>query len=124
MEKEQYKELLEKNITKDYKKCEDRVVDDISKDDKKVANKLEVADRLYCTSKRDSFITIKDHKQNYMNNTKCRLINPCKSELGKISKQMLAKIIAIVKTKSQLQQWKNSNAVIDWFSNLDSKEKL
>ena len=123
MEKEQYNELLEKNITKDYKKCEDRVVDDITKDDKKVANKLEVADRLYCTSKRDSFITIKDHKQNYMNNTKCRLINPCKSELGKISKQMLAKIIAVVKTKSQLQQWKNSSSVIDWFSKLENKQK-
>ena len=35
-------------------------------------------------------ITIKDHKENYQNDTKCRLINP---ELGKISKQKLVKIV-------------------------------
>ena len=59
-----------------------------------------------------------------MNNTKCRLINPCKSELGKVSKQMLAKIISAVKSKSQLKQWKNSDSVIDWFSKFESKERL
>ena len=88
MEKENYKELLNNNITKHYKKTDAKTVDDISKNDKKVAVKLEVADRMYCTSKRDCFITVKDHKQNFRNNTKCRLINPCKSELGKASKQM------------------------------------
>mgnify|MGYP007114517358 CR=1 FL=1 len=69
MEKERYKELLNNNITKDYKKANDNVTKEISKNDKKVAAKLEIADRLYCTSKRDSFITIKDHKENFMNNT-------------------------------------------------------
>ena len=102
MEKANYIDLLNNNITKDYKKVEDKLVDDIAKKDKVVATKLEIEDRLYCTSKRDSFITIKDHKPNYMNNPKCRLINPCKSELGKVSKQMLSKIVSAVKIKSQL----------------------
>ena len=124
MEKDAYQELLNKNITKDYKKSDESVIDDIAKDDKKIADKLEVADRMYRTSKRDSFITIKDHKQNYMNNTKCRLINPCKSEMGKVSKQMLSKIIAAVKHKSQLQQWKNTDSVITWFSKLQNKQQL
>ena len=57
MEKENYKELLNNNVTKDYKKTDAKTVDDISKNDKKVAVKLEVADRMYCTSKRDCFIT-------------------------------------------------------------------
>ena len=117
MEKDAYQELLNKNITKDYKKSDDSVIDDIAKDDKKIADKLEVADRMYRTSKRDSFITIKDHKQNYINNTKCRLINPCKSEMGKV-------IIAAVKHKSQLQQWKNTDSVITWFSKLQNKQQL
>ena len=124
MDKERYKELLNNNITKDYKKVDDKVIKDITRNDQKEALKLEVADRVYCTSKRDSFITIKDHKQNYMNNTKCRLINPCKSEMGMISKQMLSKIITDVKTKSQLHQWKNSDSVIDWFSKLQNKQDL
>ena len=124
MDKDKYKELLSNNITKDYNKTDEIVTDDITMNDKKEAIKLEVADRAYCTSKRDSFNTIKDHKKNYMNNTKCRLINPFKSELGKISKQMLVKIIAAVKTSSQLQQWKNTHSVIDWFSKLDNKQDL
>ena len=41
-----------------------------------------------------------------------------------VSKQMLNKIIAEVKTKSQLQQWKNSHSVIDWFSKLNNKQNL
>ena len=61
-------------ITKDYKKVEDKLVDDIAKKYKVVATKLEIEDRLYCTSKHDSFITIKDHKSNYMSNPECRLI--------------------------------------------------
>ena len=41
-----------------------------------------------------------------------------------MSKQMLEKIILSVKTKSQLQQWKNTGSVLNWFSGLKGKEKL
>ena len=58
------------------------------KNDKKVATELEIDDRMYCTAKRDTFITLKDHKRQFMNNPKFRVINPTKSELGKVSKQM------------------------------------
>ena len=59
-----------------------------------------------------------------MNNPKFRVINPTKSELGKISKQMLTDIISAVKTKSHLVQWKNSDATIDWFVKLENKSNL
>jgi hypothetical protein len=37
--------------------------------------------------KREEFISLKDHKENFVNNPKCRLINPAKSgESGKLSK--------------------------------------
>jgi hypothetical protein len=67
---------------------------------------------------------LKDHKPQFMNNPKCRVINPCKSELGMVSSNMLAKIISVVKEKSQLQQWKNTNSVIEWFKGLEHKSKL
>ena len=60
----------------------------------------------------------------YWNNPKFRLINPTKSELGMVSKQMLSKIITAVKNKTQFMQWKNSDSVIHWFSQLSNKEKL
>ena len=124
MDKDRYKELLNNNITKDYKTATDTTVDDITKKDKEIATKLEIDDRVYCTSKRESFITLKDHKPNHMNNPKFRVLNPCKSELGKVSKQMLTKIVFDVKNKSQLQQWKNTDSVINWFSQLGEKMLL
>ena len=36
--------------------------------------------------------TPKDHKPNFGSNPKCRLINPTKTEIGKISKQILERI--------------------------------
>ena len=59
-----------------------------------------------------------------MNNPKFRVINPTKSELGMVSKKMLAEIILAVKTKAQLLQFKNADSTIDWFSKLERKEKL
>ena len=41
-----------------------------------------------------AFIMLKDHKPNFPNNIKCRLINSAKSNLGKISKQILQKLTA------------------------------
>ena len=124
VEKEAYNEHLESNITKEYKKAGKNVIRDIIKDDKKIAEALEIDDRLHVTTKRDCYITIKDHKPNYANNPSFRLINPCKSELGMVSKQMLVKIITAVKSKVHLTQWKNSDSVIDWFTNLKNKERL
>ena len=71
MEKDCYKELLNNNITKEYKKVDSNVTDDISKGDKAAAERLEIDDRLYCTQRRDAFITLKDHKQNFIKNPKC-----------------------------------------------------
>ena len=124
IDKEEYSNYLHNNITKDYKKVNDEVIVSIKDDDKKVAVNLEVDDRLYCTSKRDCFITVKDHKPQFMNNPKFRLINNCKSEIGMVSKKMLSKIILEVKTKSHLVQWKNSDSVTDWFQNLIEKQRL
>ena len=124
IEKERYIEYLNNNITKSYKKTDNRVIDDITKDDKKAAVDLDIHDRLYCTSKRECFITLKDHKPDFRNTPKFRLLNPTKSELGMVSKQMLVKIITEVKNKSHLLQWKNSDSVINWFSKLENKQRL
>ena len=96
VEKANYQNLLHKNITKDYKKADNDVVSNITKKDKDIAAKLDIEDRLYCTQKCEAFITLKDHKQQFFNNHKCRLINPCKPDLGMVSKHMLTEIISTV----------------------------
>lgn len=45
----------------------------------------------------DTFITLNDHKPNFTTNPKCRLINPLKSELGKVSKFLIEKVNTIIR---------------------------
>ena len=85
---------------------------------------MEVADRVFKMEKKEAVVTIKDHKPNYRNNTKTRLINPTKSYLGKVSKIKLASIIHKVKMRTKLSQWKNTSSVIHWFKGLSNKHRL
>ena len=106
--KEDYESLLEKNITKNYKKTDDKTFDDNTTLDAVIARKLELEDRIYKTSKKPAYITLKDHKPNFYIKPTCRLINPTKPEIGKISKQILARAVSIVRNQTKLNQWKNS----------------
>lgn len=73
------------------------------------------------TADKDAFITLKDHKPNFANKPTCRLINPTKSEIGKVSKQILDRINNSIANKYDLNQWKNTSAVINWFRSIDNK---
>ena len=116
--------LLKKNVTKDYKKTNEDRVSNINVKQKEIVTKLDLEERVFATQKQEATITIKDHKENYQNDTKCRLINPCKPELGKVSKQILEKIVAKVKVKTKVNQWKNTDSVIHWFKGLQNKQRL
>ena len=70
---------------------------------------------------KQAFITIKDHKENFKNNTKCRLINPMKSEIGKISQKK--DITRTLRNKLNLNQWINTNDVLKWFNDLENKSR-
>jgi hypothetical protein len=122
--KETYKELMMQNVIKEYNKCDDKVLEKVNKEYEDIADNLELDDRIDAFSKRDAFLTVKDHKANFMNNTKCRLINPAKSDLGKVSKSILSRIMTSLRERTKLNQWKNSFSVIDWFKKLNDKETL
>ena len=48
-----------------------------------------IADRVDQFIEVNSFITVKDHRPNFPSEVQCRLINPAKSNVGFISKQIL-----------------------------------
>jgi len=54
-------------------------------------------------AKRQAFITLKDHKDNFQNKPTCKLINPAKSEIGRISKQILDNINTTIRQKTGLK---------------------
>ena len=88
---------------------------------KSIANKLNLTDRINTTAEREPFITLKDHKPNFENNPTCRLINPRKSEIGKVSKQILDRINAKVIESTGMNQWNNTKSVLTWFNNIADK---
>ena len=88
---------------------------------KNIASDHSITDRIETMAKRESFITVKDHKENFVNNPKYRLINAAKSELGKVSKVIFDDINSKIRLATGFNQWKNSQSVIEWFRNIDNK---
>ena len=55
-------------------------------------SKTYILERVDYFGKSNAFVTLKDHKENFQSNPKCRLINPAKSEISKVSKFFIEKI--------------------------------
>ena len=68
--------------------------------------------------KKESFVTFKDHKENFENNPKCRLINPSKTDIGKIAKQILESYVHKLRDIAGANQWGNTTGVTEWFSSM------
>ena len=123
MGKESYEKLLKENVTKVYKKVDDTTVNKINKKAKDIASGMSLDKKVQCYANRPAFIYIKDHKENFPAIVKCRLINPAKSEMGKISKCILDRINVKVREETKFLQWRNTNSVIKWFKKIKNKKK-
>ena len=51
-------------------------------------------------AKSEAFLILKVHKENFHSHLPCRLINPAKSEMGRVSKRMLENIVETLKEKN------------------------
>ena len=89
---------------------------------KKIADKLSICDRVDRLQNDEAYIT-KDHKKNFQTNPTFRLTNPSKTNIGKISKKILDEINEKITSSIGVNQWKNSNAVIEWFKSILNKSK-
>ena len=74
MASEQYKTILTNNVTKTYRKAEQST--QLNMEREGIGKKME------CYAERPAFISFKDHKENFKHNTKCRLTNSSKKEMG------------------------------------------
>ena len=105
-------------MTASYKKSNEKLAENINKLGKKFAKDKGVIEKMDKNSTGECFITLKDHKENLNNNPKTRLLNPAKNELGRISKDLLDSINIELCAKLQLNQWKNTKEVIQWFNGI------
>ena len=120
--KNDYFKLLDKNITKDYMKTNYETVKKVNIEAASIATNLELEDRIEQLSESKAFITLKDHKENFQNDPKCRLINPAKSNIGKISKQLIQEINKEIREKLELKQWQSTDEVLKWFNKIENKK--
>ena len=68
-----------------------------------------------------SFITLRDHKSNFAHKPTCRLTNPTKSNIGRISKTILDRINNKITRASKFNQWSNTASVIECLKPLKQK---
>ena len=98
-------------------------IDQINNDTSRFANKLYIEDRLGKFKKKDTYILFKDHKPNFENKLQSRLINPSKTELGKVSENIIQNIVTNVKKANYCNLWRNSYDTIEWFRKIKNKSK-
>ena len=71
----------------------------------------------------EAYVTVKDHKEGFPHKLSFRLLNPSKSDIGKISKNILDRVNKSLIASTHANQWKNTSFVIDWFKNIPNKRQ-
>ena len=107
-----YERKLTEEMTKDYKKADRSELDKVNKEAANICDRLEIADRVEIFSETSPFISLKDHKENFNQRPSVRLINPSKSNVGKISKQILERVNKEVRMKTSANQWTSSEQAV------------
>ena len=88
LSKNNYKNLLRNAITTTYKKADENIGPKINKEGIKFAKQADILDKIEVSDTGNSFVTLKDHKKNFISHPTITLINPSKNEIGKISTQV------------------------------------
>ena len=91
---------------------------------KAITERLGISDRVEPMPHQDAYLTIKDHKDGFPDEVKCRLINPAKSNIGRISKRILQNTNAQLRQVHRLNRWRSTGEVLEWFKQLQHKDEL
>ncbi|PFX24183.1 hypothetical protein AWC38_SpisGene11228 [Stylophora pistillata] len=107
------------------REASDNLVGKLDAQSARIAERLKLGDRVEKLAKKEAFITLKDYKPTFHDQPTCRLINPSKSEIGVISKQILDETKYL-----HHQQYENKPVeehiwrFRSWFKSLENKEQL
>ena len=93
-----------KKSPKTYKQADSSSYNNIYNEAKSTVKKLVIDGKVEYLAKPNAFITMKDHKEDFTNYPKCRLIDPAKSELDKVSKVLLDNVSKKVRESSKDNQ--------------------
>ena len=102
--KKEYSNLLQNAIASKYKKTDKRTAAYINKEGIKHAREANVIDRIEINSTGSSFITLKDHKENFLNRPTTRSLNLTKNEIGRISSHILQNITKTLPEQTKVNE--------------------
>lgn len=117
-----YNKKIDEEIHKEYKTVNKKVLEDVNAEAAKLCKSLEIDDRVDVIAEAERFITYKDHKEDFVQKPKCRLINPAKSSVGKISKIILERANKKIREQTKANQWVCSKDVVTWFHKIQDKK--
>ena len=120
--KEKHEKLLTNALTSTYKKSSNSIKKKINMAGKQIEKNNEILSRVKFNGENNRFFTLKDHQDNFANNPQVRLINPAKNKFGRISKVILDKTNLAIREHFGLNQWKNTQNVIDQFIKISNKK--
>ena len=122
LDTDEYRKLTTEVVTSTYKKVPDKINEKINTEGKRITENKTALNRIFINGKNNCFITLKDHKEHFLNNPKTRLPNPAKNEIGRMSKAVLDKINLNHPNTTKANQSKNTNNVISWFKSIKNKQ--
>ena len=84
LDKKQYRRLLQNAVTATCKKSNKLKERKINCEGIKYAKEANILDKVEVNGTANCFVTLKDHKANFLNHPTTRLINSAKNEIGRI----------------------------------------
>ena len=114
--------LIMEKVTKMYQKAPGKLEKAINMEVKIITKSHKLAKRIDHLPRTETFIILKDHEDNLYNKASCRLINPTRNELGNISKKIIGQISREIIKKTDVNHWKNTSSVINWFNKIENKK--
>ena len=118
MDKDRFSKVLVENITKDYRKAKVGSMHEVNSRTAEIAKDLKLEKRMEVYTASESYFLVKDHKDNFPGTLSVRLINPCKTNLGKVSKKILQDLNTDLNLKIVRNQWRSTQSVLDWFDGI------
>ena len=121
MNKEKYDKVVKGSVTKDYMKLIENLVEISNYKKAKIAKKFKLEDRMTKHTTNECYFLYKDHKKEVAQlpegavaavRLPCHLIKPGKSDIQKISKDILDEINSKIRSSTKLNQWRNTHTVL------------
>ena len=123
IEKGKYKQMMFKEVVKNYKKAPPDLEKELNSEAKMLTHRLGIVDRVEKYNTKNCFIPIKDHKSDFKTNPECRLINPAKRQIVRVSKIIVQEICNSLRLALNINQWRSTKDCIKWFEEYDKDDR-